>query len=110
MELAAAGIGVLRDSGDRQGMAIHLVKVAYVLVAADEPDLAVKTLASSSAWYAEVGSKPLPFLAELADRVRSQTGDQLGAVAFDELWREGGRLDVESAAATALAALGARAN
>jgi predicted ATPase len=110
MELAAAGIGVLRDSGDRQGMAIHLVKVAYVLVAADEPDLAVKTLASSSAWYAEVGSKPLPFLAELADRVRSQTGEQLGAVAFEELWREGGRLDVESAAATALAALGARAN
>jgi predicted ATPase len=103
--LAVEGTRVAVDLGDRQGIAIELCRAANALFATGQPETAVQALASSAAWYREIGSKPLPYLAELTDRLLTSSRSTLGDDIFASAWTAGERLQVEKAAALAIEAL-----
>ena len=103
--LAADGIRIEVDRGSRPGIAIALCKCANALHAAGQVGVAVQVLASSAAWYHESGGKPLPYLAELNDRILASSRGRLSEEQFDAEWAAGEGLSLEKAAAIAIETL-----
>jgi tetratricopeptide (TPR) repeat protein len=113
VSFSSASIQIEVDRGNRPGIAIALCKCANALFAIGKVEAAVQVLASSAAWYEEVGGKPLPYLAELSERVLTSSRSLLGDEAFDTAWAAGQRLTVEQSAELSIETLdgsGARAD
>ena len=107
VSLAAASIQLRVELGNPSGLAIELCKCANALVAAGQVQTAIQLLASSSAWHDEVGSRPLPYLAELVERTLTKLHAELDDDAFTEAWERGKRLSVEDASSLAIESLAA---
>jgi tetratricopeptide (TPR) repeat protein len=106
VSLAGAGLQIEVDRGNRPGgIAIALCKCANALRAAGQSEVAVEVLASSAAWWRDSGTKPLPYLAILIDRILASGRNQLGEEAYSAAWAAGDSLTLEDAAALALDAL-----
>ena len=103
--LAAAGIRICIDSGDRPGMATELCKCANALFATGQVEAAVQVLACSAAWHQEIGAKPLPYLTELIERTLASSRRQLDEETFAAAWADGEKLSVERGALLAIEAL-----
>jgi non-specific serine/threonine protein kinase len=93
---------ILRDLGDRGGIAESLSRFAEAVAVAGQPETAAWLVSSAEALREEVGGG-VPWLAEANDETLTTIRAQLDEAAFAEAWEQGQKLTVDEAVAFALA-------
>jgi tetratricopeptide (TPR) repeat protein len=105
ISLVAASLRTGLDMDSRWHIAVGLCKGANTLAAIGQPGQAVQLVATSMAWYEEIGVKPPSYLAEINKRTANIGHDELGDAEFARAWETGGNLTLETAAVMAIEAL-----
>jgi predicted ATPase len=92
---------ILRDLGDRGGIAENLSRFAEALVVAGQPETAARLVSSAEALREEIGGG-VPWLADLNDKTLTTIGAQLDEATLADAWEQGQKLTVDEAVAFAL--------
>src|SRR5207247_3522241 len=92
---------ILRDLGDRGGIAENLSRFAEAVLVAGRPETAARLVSSSEALREEIGGG-VPWLADLNDETLTTIRAQLDEARLADAWEQGQRLTVDEAVAFAL--------
>jgi hypothetical protein len=99
--LLAEALALFQAVGDRRGIAGCLDSIARMLGPSDE---AVRLFAAASEYVSHTSGPDTASVARDGDAIVSAVRLALGEPAFAAAWANGGRLSLEEAVATALAA------
>jgi predicted ATPase/class 3 adenylate cyclase len=91
-----------RELGDHFNVATGLCRFARALVVVGRPERALRLLSCAEAIHQDLGTRPLPWLAEYNERTLATIRAQLDEAAFAEAWKEGRKLTADEAIALAL--------
>ena len=107
-ELAHDSLETLSDHGDRIGTVEALEVIATLVLATGEPDRALRLLAASDRFHAEVGLVRVPVAAERHDSTRTAAEATLDDAEVAACWEAGTQLPLAEAVAYARRGRGQR--
>jgi predicted ATPase len=110
------GVSMLQDAyaittelGDYFNVATNLCRLARALLIVGRPERAATLLCCSEVIHDDLGTRPLPWLAEYNEKTLTSIRAELDSAAFAEAWQEGRKLTADRAVAMALDSLGQQA-